>query len=59
MGDDITQWLEELGLGQYAQAFAENGIDLETLPHRREATVPLIGELVYSGAAVRFPSRKK
>ena len=33
MSDDITQWLEGLGLGQYAQAFAENDIDLRTLPH--------------------------
>ncbi len=23
MADDIAQWLEGLGLGQYAQAFAE------------------------------------
>ncbi len=46
MADDIARWLEGLGLGQYAQVFAENGIDLETLSHLREATVPLIGELV-------------
>ncbi len=26
MADDIAQWLEGLGLGQYAQAFAENDI---------------------------------
>ena len=33
MADDITQWLEELGLGRYAQAFAENDIDLRALSH--------------------------
>jgi class 3 adenylate cyclase/predicted ATPase len=33
VADDITQWLEELGLGRYAQAFAENDIDLRALPH--------------------------
>jgi class 3 adenylate cyclase len=33
MADDIAQWLEELGLGRYAQAFAENDIDLRALPH--------------------------
>ena len=33
MADDITQWLEGLGLGRYAQAFAENDIDLRALPH--------------------------
>ena len=33
MADDIAQWLEGLGLGQYVQAFAENDIDLKILPH--------------------------
>ncbi len=28
MADDIAQWLEGLGLGQYAQTFADNDIDL-------------------------------
>jgi SAM domain (Sterile alpha motif) len=28
----ITDWLEKLGLGQYAQRFDENGIDLSVLP---------------------------
>ncbi len=33
MADDIALWLDGLGLGQYAQAFAENDIDLKILPH--------------------------
>ncbi|MCZ6772533.1 MAG: SAM domain-containing protein [Proteobacteria bacterium] len=36
MGDDIARWLEELGLGQYVQAFANNEIDLEVLPELTE-----------------------
>jgi hypothetical protein len=28
----ITEWLADLGLGQYAQVFAENGIDFGVLP---------------------------
>jgi SAM domain (Sterile alpha motif) len=28
----ISDWLEKLGLGQYAQRFAENGIDVSVLP---------------------------
>jgi hypothetical protein len=28
----LADWLEGLGLGQYAQLFAENGIDLSVLP---------------------------
>ena len=33
MAEDIAQWLDRLGLGQYAQAFAENGVELQHLPH--------------------------
>ena len=33
MADDITQWLEGLGLGQYAEVFAENDVDFEVLPN--------------------------
>jgi hypothetical protein len=29
----IADWLEKLGLGQYAQRFAENGIDIAAVPH--------------------------
>jgi class 3 adenylate cyclase/tetratricopeptide (TPR) repeat protein len=29
---EIADWLEKLGLGQYAQRFAENGIDVSVLP---------------------------
>jgi hypothetical protein len=29
----IADWLEKLGLGQYAQRFAENDIDVSVLPH--------------------------
>ncbi len=28
---DVGEWLDELGLGQYAKTFAENDIDGETL----------------------------
>src|SRR5215472_3220657 len=27
----IAEWLEELGLGEYAQRFAQNGIDLSVI----------------------------
>ena len=29
----IADWLEKLGLGQYSQTFAENEIDVSVLPH--------------------------
>ncbi len=34
MADDIAQWLEGLGLGQYAEAFAENSINFGLLAMR-------------------------
>ena len=36
MANDIAQWLEGLGLGQYAQAFTDNRIDLDILPDLSE-----------------------
>lgn len=33
MAADIREWLEVLGLDQYAEAFAENDIDFRALPH--------------------------
>ena len=42
MADDIAQWLEELGLGQYAQAFVENYIDWEVLPALTEVDLEKI-----------------
>ena len=43
MADDIAQWLEGLGLGQYAQAFAEAFIDSETLPRLTENDLKDLG----------------
>ena len=36
MAESIAQWLDKLGLGQYAQAFADNGVELDHLPHLKE-----------------------
>ncbi len=33
----IADWLDKLGLGQYAQRFAENGVDLAVLPDLTDA----------------------
>jgi len=46
MPDDVGRWLEELGLGEYAEAFAENKIDFRVLPELnsedlREMDIPL------------------
>ena len=43
MAHDIGEWLEGLGLGRYAEAFADNEIDLRTLPHITEDDLREIG----------------
>jgi class 3 adenylate cyclase len=40
---NIHQWLEDLGLGKYAEVFAENEIDFEVLPELEEADLEKIG----------------
>src|SRR5215217_6136723 len=32
MSGDVRAWLEDLGLGQYAKAFAENGVEFNLVP---------------------------
>ncbi len=39
MAEDIAQWLEELGLSQYEQVFAEHDIDFEVLPRLSEGNL--------------------
>src|SRR5215467_13984409 len=42
----IAEWLRKLGLGQYAQRFAENGIDLSDLRHLTDQDLKDIGVLL-------------
>src|SRR6185295_2677870 len=39
----IAEWLEQLNLGQYAQRFAENDIDVSVLRHLTDADLEKIG----------------
>jgi class 3 adenylate cyclase len=39
----IADWLEKLGLGQYAQRFTQNDIDVFVLPHLTDADLEKIG----------------
>jgi class 3 adenylate cyclase len=43
MAGDIDQWLDGLGLSKYSTVFAENEIDLATLPHLDEADLKDLG----------------
>ena len=42
----VADWLEKLGLGQYAQRFAENGISFAVLPHLTDQDLKEIGVLL-------------
>ena len=46
MAGDIAQWLEGLGLGQYAQAFAENSVELDHLSSTIAATLGTSSSMV-------------
>ena len=43
---DLAQWLEELGMSEYAQSFVENGIDLTVLPDLTDQDLKDIGVLL-------------
>jgi class 3 adenylate cyclase len=43
---DLAQWLEELGMSEYAQRFAENGINLAALRHLTDQDLEKIGVLL-------------
>ena len=43
MARDISEWLEDLGLGRYTDVFAENEIDFDALPHVTEEDLKEIG----------------
>ena len=43
---DLAHWLEKLGMSEYAQRFAENGIDVSVLPHLTDQDLKKIGVLL-------------
>ena len=49
----IGDWLEELGLGEYAQRFAENGIDFSVLGHLSDQDLKDLGVCLVIGASCR------
>ena len=42
----IAQWLEKIGLSEYAQRFAENGIDVSVLRHLTDQDLKDMGVLL-------------
>ena len=45
----IADWLEKLGMSEYAQRFAENGINVAALPHLTDQDLKDIGVLLGIG----------
>ena len=41
--EHIAEWLEKLGLGQYAKVFADNDIDVSVLPHLTDQDLKDLG----------------
>jgi hypothetical protein len=44
--EQIAEWLETLGLGQYAQRFADNGVDLSVLHDLTDQDFEKLGVLL-------------
>jgi hypothetical protein len=42
----IADWLEKLGMSEYAQRFADNGIDVSVLPYLTDQDLERIGVLL-------------
>ena len=42
----IADWLEKLGMSEYAERFAENGIDVSVLPHLTDQDLKDMGVLL-------------
>src|SRR5271169_3092150 len=42
----IAEWLEKLGLGQYARHFADNGVDFSVLPDLTDQDLEKLGVLL-------------
>jgi uncharacterized protein YjiS (DUF1127 family) len=43
---EIAEWLDKLGMSEYAQRFAENGISVAALPHLTDHDLKDIGVLL-------------
>ncbi len=43
MVEDIAQWFDRIGLGQYLRAFADNDIDLQALPYLSDEDLKELG----------------
>jgi hypothetical protein len=50
---EIAEWLEKLGMSEYAQRFAENRIDLSVLPDLTDQDLKKLGVVVGAKCCAR------
>jgi SAM domain (Sterile alpha motif) len=50
---EIADWLEKLGMSEYAQRFAENRIDLSVLPDLTDQDLKKLGVVVGAKCCAR------
>jgi hypothetical protein len=55
----VADWLEKLGLGQYAQRFAENGIDFSLLGYLTDQDLEKLGVVLGHRRKMRARLRSK
>jgi hypothetical protein len=53
----IADWLDKLGLSEYAQRFAENGIDVSVLRHLTDQDLEKVGVLLGFTSTKRIVGR--
>jgi hypothetical protein len=58
---EISDWLEKLGMTEYAERFAENDVDISVLPHLSDHDLKELGvslghrrKMLAAGAAGKF-----
>jgi SAM domain (Sterile alpha motif) len=55
--DGVAEWLEKLGMSEYAQRFAENRIDFSVLPEQiRISRISALSSVIVANCCVRSPS---
>jgi SAM domain (Sterile alpha motif) len=56
---DLAKWLEELGMAEYTQRFAENDVDLSVLPHLSDSDLKELDTRCDRGESAGQPPREK
>jgi SAM domain (Sterile alpha motif) len=55
----IAEWLEKLGMSEYAQRFAENDVDISVLPHLTDHDLKELGAAPDARHYYRSPAQHR